>query len=319
MFKTNRLLKPIRTDQDLCYDQTGAEIPCPGTGQDGELKKGRPWPGPRFEVRGDQVVDRLTGRIWTKSANLPGFPLTWEEGQVYVEDMNKVGALGRSDWKLPSRKALFSLLSHVHTHPALPEGHPFVDVFSGYYWTCITVDRFRSQAWYVHLGGGRVFKGMKHGSYMIWPVVKNGQDEISAVESESASDQLKPRFIDRGPTILDPFTGLEWTRQATVNGGTLDWDSALEAVRSLNARKAYGFSDWRLPNVRELESLVCLEAHMPALSPGHPFSQVQGSYWSATTSTYEPSYAWVLHMDDGAVGVGFKKSREFSAWPVRDG
>ena len=173
MAEFSRLPPPIKTDQRRCWDHKGREIACAGTGQDGDLDKGRPWPEPRFEVHGDWVLDRLTEHIWARNANLPEFPLTWEEGHAYVMAMNAAAALGRSDWKLPSRAALFSLVSHENINPALPGEHPFCDIFSGYYWTGTPVARFPSQAWYVHLGGARVFKGMKHGSYMVWPVAEH--------------------------------------------------------------------------------------------------------------------------------------------------
>jgi hypothetical protein len=237
---------------------------------------------------------------------------------TYVEEMNQGRVLGRSDWKLPGRKALFSLISHVHVNPALPGDHPFTDVFTGYYWTGVPVARLPSEAWYVHLGGGRVFKGMKQGSYMVWPVAGGGDGECAALE-ETGGALGESRFLSSEETALDRLTGLEWTRVARSEQGHMDWRSALEAVSVINARGTFGHFDWRLPNVRELESLVCLVTHSPALPVGHPFEHVGSSYWTSTTSTYEPSYAWVLHMEDGAVGVGFKQNRGFSLWPVRDG
>ena len=71
---------------------------------------------------------------------------------------------GYSDGKLPTKKQLFSLVSHRQVNPALTKDHPFMNVFNGYYWTSTEVARYPLQAWYVHFGGGRVFKGMKHGS-----------------------------------------------------------------------------------------------------------------------------------------------------------
>ena len=55
-------------------------------------------------------------------------------------------------------------------NPSLPTGAPFENVFAGYYWTATTCSRFKNQAWYIHLGGGRIYRGMKYGSYMVWPV-----------------------------------------------------------------------------------------------------------------------------------------------------
>ncbi|RLC11538.1 MAG: hypothetical protein DRI24_18650 [Deltaproteobacteria bacterium] len=73
-----------------------------------------------------------------------------------------------------------------------------------------------------------------------------------------------------------------------------------------------------MPNIRELESLTYIGSHSPALPPGHPFEAVQEYYWTSTTSTFEPTYAWVLYMVDGAVGVGFKTNSDFFVWPVRN-
>jgi hypothetical protein len=76
---------------------------------------------------------------------------------------------------------------------------------------------------------------------------------------------------------------------------------------------------WRLPNINELESLVDGVAHSPALSPGHPFEEVQVAYWSSTTSLFEPDWAWALYLDKGAVGVGQKHGRHFHVWAVCGG
>jgi hypothetical protein len=71
-------------------------------------------------------------------------------------------------------------------------------------------------------------------------------------------------------------------------------------------------------NIRELESLVDLNCHSPALESDHPFEHTAEGYWSATTSIYETRYAWVLYPRDGAVGVGYKPLREFCASAVRN-
>jgi hypothetical protein len=309
----------ITTDQDLCYSEKGSIIPCCGTGQDGAFRVCRSWPKPRFSVQEDLVFDRLTRLTWAKDANLADFPLTWYESLGYIDNMNQRKAFGCSGWKLPNRGQLFSLVSHMETNPALPKGHPFINVFSGYYWTSTEVARYPLQAWYVHFGGGRVFKGMKHGSYMVWPVREGLSDEGQERTSREEFPLSKVRFLDHGQSVTDRYTGLEWTKDASPVSESLEWTSALRAVKVLNAEQAYGFSDWRLPNVRELESLTYMGSHSLALPPGHPFEAVQEYYWTSTTSTFEPTYAWVLYMVDGAVGVGFKGNSDFFLWPVRNG
>jgi len=78
-----------KTGQTKCYDESGTEISCTGTGQDGEIQAGVAWPGPRFTDNGDgTMTDNLTGLMWTTNANLPGGYKTWQQALDYVAGMN---------------------------------------------------------------------------------------------------------------------------------------------------------------------------------------------------------------------------------------
>jgi hypothetical protein len=70
-----------------------------------------------------------------------------------------------------------------------------------------------------------------------------------------------PRFHVDGDTVLDRTTGLVWSRE-NVPGGTMNWKAAAEACGKLNLG---GHSDWRLPTIRELLTLVDYERHDPAI------------------------------------------------------
>jgi hypothetical protein len=122
------------------------------------------------------------------------------------------------------------------------------------------------------------------------------------------------RFLSIGQKVKDTLTGLYWTE--TVTNAPCSWEDAFRKVDMLNETHHEDIACWRLPNIRELESLVDPSCHSPALPDGHPFKNVQIGYWSSTTSVYEPRYAWVLYMQDGAIGVGFKPEPTFSAWAV---
>jgi hypothetical protein len=332
----------LHTDQTDCYDEQGRNMPCEDSGQDGAAQK-RIWAAPRFLDQGDTVLDRLTGLIWTKDVSPTGFPLTWQEALSHIRVMNEgTSQEGLPDWRLPNRKELFSLISHRNINPALPAGHPFTNVFSGYYWTSTTCVRLPREAWYVHLGGGRVFKGMKHGSYMVWPVKgpkggplilpQSGQrdcfSETGEVincsgtgqdgEFQAGGSWPNPRFREQEHTVLDRITNRMWAKDASHTSGSVNWESGIDLVEEMNTQAAFGYTDWRLPNIRELESIVDIGCHTPALSSRHPFIGVREGYWSSTTSMYDPRYAWVIYMVDGAVGVGFKSLSDFSVWPVRD-
>ena len=120
----------LSTGQTGCHDTHGHPIPCRGTGQDAEHAAGAPWPSPRFSTRLDLVEDRLTGLIWCRDANPAGFPLTWQESLDFVAGLNATGWLGRSDWRLPNRGELRSLVSAQTRRPALPDRHPFTGSLS---------------------------------------------------------------------------------------------------------------------------------------------------------------------------------------------
>ncbi len=308
------LSRLLDTDQIDCYDPHGRRLPCEGSGQDAAYSKTRlALADDRFQVMGAVVRDGFSGAIWSKDANPAEFPLSWEEAWRFVAAMRAKQAHGYNGWQLPSRDLLFSLISHQHINPALIANHPFENVFTGYYWNGDTCRRLPDQAWYVHLGGGRVHRGMKHGSYMVWPV---------SLESDTTAQPPEPPeqyFSLRDSTVHDARTGLIWSRDADPAGNHHTWQEALTLVHTLNERKWGGFADWRLPNIRELESLIDLRAHSPALTTRHPFRHVREAYWSSTTSVYEPRYAWTLYSRDGMVGVGFKPRDGFHTWPVRNG
>lgn len=304
-----------QTDQTRCYDVLGQEIDCTGTGQDGDIRAGLTWPMPRFEDGETVVKDLLSGLMWTKNGTPTNYPQTWQEAFEYINRMNVSCCHGHDDWRLPDRRELFSLISHRQVNPSLPSAHPFTNIFAGYYWTSTPCAKWPNQAWYIHLGGGRVFKGMKQGSYLVWPVRRMKSVKPAAPFRLTIGD----RFETRSHVVSDRLTGLMWLRSALRPEDVVDWPSALETIRLMNIKALYGYDNWCLPNIRELESLVALDQHSPALPATHPFKDVAQGYWSSTTSVYDPTYAWVLYTDDGNVGVGFKEKADFSVWPVRNG
>ena len=302
----------LRTDISACFDAKGETTACPGSGRDAAYgvldQRGR------FTVDGPLVHDALTGAVWLRDANPESFPLTWEEARAVTARMTAQKAHGLGDWQLPTRRALFSLVSHDAVNPSLPSGHPFTNVFTGYYWTSESCNRLPAQAWHIHLGGGRVVKANKTDASLVWPVCLPVTGAGALPPAARAA-----RFAPERGLALDTLTGLYWSLDADAARRPLRWEEAIAFVEELNAKNWLGCADWRLPNVRELESLADLSADSPALAPGHPFTGVREGYWSSTTSIYEPRYAWTLYTRDGMVGVGFKADPEFYCWPVRGG
>jgi len=333
-----------RTGQTTCYDTSGAVIACSGTGQDGDYLAGAPLPNLRFINNNDGTVkDSLTGLEWAQDANAGG-AMTWQAALDYVKTLNTGG---HNDWRLPNVNELESLVNAQLSNPALPQGHPFANVQSSYYWSSTSYASNTHYAWIVDMSYGYVgYYNKSYYGYDVWPV-RSGQcgslgnsviclpktGQTSCFDSSGASISCtgtgqdgdiqagvawpSQRFVDNGETVTDSLTGLEWTKNANLAGGYKTWQGALDYVKTLNTG---GHSDWRLPNERELRSLADYSKYSPALPTGHPFTNVQsGNYWSSTCYAIYTYSAWIVGMGNGRVSYGDKSVNGGYVWPVRSG
>ena len=110
-------------------------------------------------------------------------------------------------------------------------------------------------------------------------------------------------------------------KECELPGGYKTWQQALDYVKGMNAGtyENFGYTDWRLPNRKELHSLTDYSRYRPALPSGHPFTNVRASdYWSSTTGAFRTGYAWYVYMTSGEVS-GLNTSYDGYVWPVRDG
>jgi hypothetical protein len=175
-----------KTGQTDCYG------PCAGSGQDGEYQLGvspaqEPtadsvtgaytvygWGGTRFTDNGDGTVsDNLTGLIWLKNADCWDVQ-TWANALSNANGLAS-GSCGLTDgssagsWRLPNINELHSLIDLTQTNPALPSGHPFINVQSDDYWSS-TYYSPAIYAWFVYLGAGGVHCDDTSLTLYVWPV-----------------------------------------------------------------------------------------------------------------------------------------------------
>lgn len=159
------------------------------------------------------------------------------------------------------------------------------------------------------------------------PVEKTGQTTSYASNDDGDLEKgvawPTPRFTDNGDgTVTDNLTQLIWLKNACCSGG--NWTQALGFAATL-ASGSCGLTDgsqagdWRLPNVKELLSLIDYGHAYPALPAGHPFTTVDpGPYWSSTTRTASTTSAWTVVFIEGDAGSSAKSSYCW-VWPVRGG
>jgi len=127
--------------------------------------------------------------------------------------------------------------------------------------------------------------------------------------------------------VTDKLTGLIWLQDANCPGGTKTWQQSLDWVASFNSGSpactkysAGTFSDWRLPSIKELLSLVDYGQSDPALPSGSTFLSVQLSsfYWSSTSDPANPISTWTVLLTNGS-DLRSNKAVTGFVWPVRGG
>jgi len=339
-----------KTGQTKCWDTNGIEIPCTGTGQDGEIQGGVAWPEPRFTDNGDgTMTDNLTDLMWTKDGYLPGGPLTWFQALGYVAGMDAgtYANFGYTDWRLPNVNELESLVnSNQAGNSAWLMTQGFTNVKTLYYWSSTSYAYYATgMAWIVGMWTGPVYAGSKYQGGYVWPV-RSGQcgsfvdsviclpqtgQKVSYAPGDDGDLEKgvvwpTPRFADRGnDTVTDNLTGLIWTKDANAPGpgdcdpGTVKtWQQALDYVACLNNSSYLGYTDWRLPNRTELHSLTDYSQYNRALPAGNPFTNLKaGNYWTSTSNSYYTNSAWAVIMTVGYVYDYVKSSSSYYVWPVR--
>lgn len=169
------------------------------------------------------------------------------------------------------------------------------------------------------------------------PVPKTGQTTPSDTGTDGALRKgvawPTPRFTDNNNgTVTDNLTKLIWMKNAGVIG-LQTWDDALSIAATLgngtyDLTDGSNQGDWRLPNLRELQSLVDIAFSNPALpntmgtgvwEEGTPFQGVQSdSYWSSSTAAGSPTTAWYVFFYDG-FALYTDKVNNSNVWCVRGG
>ena len=141
-----------------------------------------------------------------------------------------------------------------------------------------------------------------------------------------------PRFTANGNgTVTDNLTGLLWLEDANCANTAMNWPNTLSWVATLKGDNTMCAhiplndgsvaGQWRLPNIKELSSLVNAGAGNPALPTSHPFTAVSSSsYWSYTTRSPATNDAWFVDFNAGGVAWSDKETTvSYYMWPVRGG
>ncbi|MBN2161872.1 MAG: DUF1566 domain-containing protein [Pontiellaceae bacterium] len=296
----------VDTGQVRCYDDQ-QEVVYP--------KVGQPFFGQDAQYNGNQfayrkngdgtVTDLVTGLMWQAD---PGEKKTYDEA---VAGATKCRLGGHDDWRLPTIQELYSLIdfSGTDVDPMGSIGStPFIDagIFKFQYGKEEDGDRIIDSQWATStLYVGKVMHGQQamfgvnfaDGRIKGYPTGNmpgRGAKTFYVIYVRGNEKYGKNDFVDNGDdTITDRATGLIWMKADSGKG--MDWVSALEYAENMSFA---GHNDWRLPNAKELQSIVDYSrspdtSQSAAIDPFFECSPIMneagqrdfGHYWSSTTHT----------------------------------
>jgi len=297
----------VDTRQSTFFDNTrGIPKPLPGQpffGQDAQFSRNVP----KYRDNSDgTVTDKVSGLIWQKSYSV----MTYTEA---IRKAKKFSLAGKHDWRLPSIKELYSLALFNGVDASsldmvsVPSGaKPFID--SAFYFKYFsngkrpidtqllssTVYQGKTMGRQKTVFGFNAADGHIKGYPILDPRSRSGK-EFTVRFVRGNSKYGKNDFHDNHDgTISDQATGLMWEK--TDSGKGMNWQKALTWVAQKNSESYLGYKDWRLPNAKELQSIVDYNRSpqttaSPALSPMFEVSAIKDEaggenypfYWTSTT------------------------------------
>jgi len=323
----------VDTGQILFYDDFD-EITAPVFGesfygQDANFSGNQP----NYTDNGDDTItDNVTGLMWSKTCDTDGDgdidyddKMSQEEAVASASSVN-IGSY--TDWRLPSIKEQYSLILFSGIDPSGYQGSttglvPFIntDYFDFTYGDESAGERiidaqFATTNLYVSttMNGDETMFGVNFADgrikgYPTGPMPGQSEDKQFYVYYVRGNvDYGINDLEDNGnSTISDNATGLMWSQNDSGDG--LNWEEALDLVQQRNTENYLGYSDWRLPNVKELQSIIDYtrspdtsnSAAIDPLFDVTSFTNVGGEtdypyFWSGTTHA---------NMDNGSYGRSF--------------
>ncbi|NDY57502.1 DUF1566 domain-containing protein [Desulfovibrio sulfodismutans] len=279
-----------------CYNDTVA-IPCPQPGeeyygQDGNYRKGA---GLSYHNNGDgTVTDQNTGLMWQQPMETTYRTLA--EAQAYCGSL-VLG--GHEDWRLSTLAETLTLVDAAKARPAVDTA-AFPNSVSAPWWTATPTAFVSGNQWRAMMCVGYSWYAAPEGSLRV-RCVRGGTVPAAAI-------------TDNGDgTLTDAANALVWEQSASAAGMT--WKQALA---SCEARTTAGRTDWRLPNIRELQSIADYSRGAPAMDPLFTEPSYGASYWSGSTYAEDVGYAWYWVGYSGQTHMKLKTDSSVFVRCVRD-
>lgn len=249
------------------------------------------------------VKDLNTGLIWEVKSNIEtdiNFNeniYDFNEAQDYINKLNEIKYCGRDDWRLPNKDELRSIINYELYAPSVDTFY-FENIVGDFYWVDMTYNMQNYFAWGISLGIGSATALSKNTKKYVM-AVSGGYNKKFGVSDES-------RFIDNSDgTITDTVTNLMWQK---AENPRMNWFKALDYCKNMNIA---GYDDWRMPNIKELNTILNLNYennwwYFKNVFPAEGLAPPLLHYFSSTT--YCNTYAWVTNFCFGYDGYYANKN-----------
>jgi hypothetical protein len=259
---------------------------------------------PSYTDSGDgTITDNVTGLMWQK---VDGGSMSYASAITYCDNLTLANY---TDWRLPTPMEAFSIMILQNGNPAVNTSFFLSSstLVAEYWWTNATQLGDNSKIWCTNAGGGI---GNKPKSEAIGEVGGTFRYNVRAVRNIATPTTITNHFTDNGDgTVTDNLTQLIWQKVPSTTA--LTWDQALIYAEGLSLGNT---SDWRLPNIKELQSLNNELAASPSVFL--PYFQNLGvkNYWSSTTlkpNSNNPNSAWYWFTQYGITTYDVKTNTNY--------
>ena len=219
--------------------------------------------------------------------------------QKFIEQLNEKRLGGFNDWRMPSPQEIESIANLAMNNPAIDLNF-FPGSMSLFYWSSTSFVNNSDSAWGVDFEFGEVsnfYKSMPH--------------FVRAVRGERALSSGK-YVMNGNNTITDVARGIMWELKTIRK----TWEEAIDHCENLSTAM---FTDWRLPEQKELLSIVDFSQRFPATNQ-NVFSDVKNSYYcSSTSNAKDTGNVWDIGFDNGDTHYNKAKSERFNVRAIRGG